>query len=236
MCRAGIACVYSAQPPTGRESKGALERTSKKPSEVRRFPLFTAARAIVAPLSSSESDSASEHSPNNRSSGPILAVHSAYEAVKDELPEILRLFSRSTNTWLPFVTESQLNTFRYQHEATLNIETIVLLLAIYLVTKEPPEDSSLETVYSVLKSTHCNLHSTNAQLIPIIQAGLLIALYEQGQALHRTSYMTIGAAVRLAQVAGFHKSINIDLDNAPVPRATLEQQRHVWWTAVLLER
>lgn len=148
--------------------------------------------ANTAPPSPPESDSASEHSYNNRSSSSSLTVHSAYHAIKHELTEILRIFSLSTNTWLPIVTEPQLNHLKSHNDHPPDIETCLLLLSIYIITKEPPEGGSLEGIYSVLKSLHSNLHTTNVQAIPVIQCGMLLALYEQGQSLHQVSYMTIG--------------------------------------------
>lgn len=149
---------------------------------------------------------------------------------------ILRVFSLSTNIWLPFLTENEISQLKSLDGSTPEVETIILLLSIYLVTKEPPEGGTLENIYTVVKQCHLSLHTTNGPVGLIIQSGMLLSMYEQGQALHLVSGMTLGSMIRLAQLSGFHRTININLKTVGPSRETLEEQRRVWWTLVVLER
>lgn len=104
------------------------------------------------------------------------------------------------------------------------------------MTKRPIDGGSLHSLYTGLKRFHSNLHTISTQSIPTIQAGMLLAIYEQGQSLHQLSYLTIGACVRMGQVAGMHKTLHTDLNAAGPRQEELQQHRHMWWCLVILER
>ena len=220
----------SQRPSNGAASPESWDQKKTLPS------LFN--RSLTAPPSPPDSEKeGSERSYSHRPSEVTWTVYSAYGQIKHELKEILPLFSLTLNTWLPIIPEAQLKHLSTLEESTPDLETSALLLSIYLVTKEPPQDGSLETIYTVVKGVHSTLHTTTAHPVPIIQIGMLLALYEQGQAIHRVAFMTIGAAVRLAQLEGYHKSISINLDQRDVEKQEqLRLQRHVWWLLVVVER
>jgi hypothetical protein len=163
-------------------------------------------------------------------------IYAPYHAVKHELPEIVRLYLATVNTWFPIVAESRQSDLDTRNGSVPDAETCTLLLAIYLVTKQPTDGANLDSLYSGLKRYHSNLHTISTKSIPIIQAGILLAMYEQGQSLHQLSYLTIGAAVRVAQAVGMHRTLEIDLETVDTNRAELEHQRHVWWVLVIMER
>lgn len=254
--RAGIKCVYSEQPPTGRKLVSHnLHNTTHVPSAARLLLVDHNARQAFEPLlpnitiprffprpangpPSPDSDSAADNPfLNSKAISRLTApIYTPFHAIKHEIGEILEVYMQTVNMWLPMITDAQVPHLKNQDGSTPDAETCTLLLAVYLVTKQPSEGTNLDSLYTGLKRFHSDLYTISTQSVPIIQAGMLLAIYEQGQSLHQLSYMTIGACVRFAQAIGMHRSIRIEIDYESERREEMQQQRHIWWCLVILER
>ena len=73
--------------------------------------------------------------------------------------------------------------------------------------------------------------------LQVVQATLLIAVYEIGHAIFPAAYLTTGQSVRLGHVLGLH-------DRQSYPQvlkrmgawAEIEEARRTWWGCMLLDR
>ena len=71
----------------------------------------------------------------------------------------------------------------------------------------------------------------------MLQAGILIAIYELGQAIYPAAYLTVGACARF----GLGLAINT-LSKAPPGGVDerswneIEEKQRVWWAVLLLDR
>lgn len=173
---------------------------------------------------------------NNVVSKLTAPIYTPFHAIKHEIGAVFELYLETLNTWVPIVAESQYTRLSNRDGSTPDAETCTLLLAIYLVTRQPDDGVGLDELYTSLKRFHSNLYTISTQSVPIIQAGMLLAIYEQGQALHQLSYLTIGACVRLAQAVGMHRTLEKDIELASPSGGEMQEQRHIWWCLVILER
>lgn len=74
----------------------------------------------------------------------------------------------------------------------------------------------------------------------ILQAGILIALYETGHAIYPAAYLSVGACVRYGIALGIDKLV-LEPDGAHdglriYTQTEVEEQRRVWWALLLLDR
>lgn len=114
------------------------------------------------------------------------------------------------------------------------------MLAVHLVSqvyREVPRGrDSMDQLYHTTKGFHSILLSTGRSSIEVIQAGLLIAVYEYCQALHDTVYQTLGSCARMGYTLGFHKSLSPDILSDAQSNSVAERQRQVWWGIIIIER
>ena len=72
----------------------------------------------------------------------------------------------------------------------------------------------------------------------MLQAAVLIAVYEVGHAIYPAAYLTIGACARYGTMLGIDK-LGLDLMGdslGPLSWIEVEERRRVWWAVVLLDR
>ena len=249
-----VSCVYSSQPPTDR-----ADSLRSRVSEA--VPLYTLPeRANGAekpctppqtPLSSALFSTTSQVSAGQkllpvveirRAFDDLLSAqfHDAFNALRYELKATCNNYLDTINTSLPLVIDTELRTHLSNLDQITDTETRLLLLSIYLVTKMPVQfpdgGTDIGSLYAVIKPFYADFNFTRRISIPVIQAGLLIAVYEQGQALDDAAYLTIGACARMGQAIGLHKSLQEDLPSDPCARDLLQTRKHVWWILICLDR
>ena len=142
--------------------------------------------------------------------------------------------------WYPIIAKEELYE-RLEHlRSSPNADFTILVLTIYLVSRMyrqslRPRDG-LEKLYHTVKSFHSILLSTGRLSMDLVQAGLLLALYEHCQALHGVTYQTLGVCARMGYALGFHKTISPDIFPDTGDNSVIERQRQVWWCIITLER
>jgi hypothetical protein len=160
-------------------------------------------------------------------------------SLKDDFQKTCRTFAVSFNTWIPFLGERQIWDLAAQLTNYPPAESCALLLGIYLIAHKSRKVDTMEcirSIYPVLKTLHSRLMSSSSPTIEIIQAGLLIAVYEHGQQLGQESYMTIGACSRMGYSIGLQKTLQINPPCDPTAKAIFETQNQTWWCVIMMER
>lgn len=93
------------------------------------------------------------------------------------------------------------------------------------------EVSSMQTsIYFQVKALHFTLVSSGTPLTEVVQAGLLISLYEQGHGMVETARITMAACSRVA--------INLNIQNRRVQVSDTQDSEfgRTWWGLVILDR
>lgn len=114
-----------------------------------------------------------------------------------------------------------------------NVELANLLLSMYLVTRTPGELLSTNDMKSSLyfesKTLHTFLASSGSSSIEIVQAGLLISLYEQGHGMVEAAQITTAVCMRIAtKTKALHRENSPGIQNTEFGR--------LWWGLVTLDR
>jgi len=159
----------------------------------------------------------------------------------DILLSCSRYFSL-VHTWYPIISKVEFYDRLSSLQSSPKGDFSVLVLAIHLVSQVyrqiPRENNSLEQLYHTTKGFYSILMSTGRSSIEVIQAGLLLAIYEHHQALHDVIYQTLGACARMGYTLGFDKTLSQDILPGAQANSVAEsqRQRQVWWGIIILER
>lgn len=121
-----------------------------------------------------------------------------------------------------------------------NADFSCLVFTMYLTTLMYEESSAriddIDQIYDTAKRIHAMLLSSGRASIELVQAGLLIAIYEHSQALHDAAYQTIGGCARMGYILGFHETLSTEFRCEDRENSVAESQRMVWWGIIILER
>ncbi|KIW11562.1 hypothetical protein PV08_10863 [Exophiala spinifera] len=114
-------------------------------------------------------------------------------------------------------------------------DVTILLLAMYLITLEPPND----TIYITLRTIFTAVQTSIRTSIALIQASLLISCYEYTHGWLDAAYISVGACVRMGRLIGINR-LQGSRDDESLKSDTRETLKlveswNLWWGITILE-
>ena len=92
-------------------------------------------------------------------------------------------------------------------------------------------------LYTIAKNFFLTVESSGFTSIRLLQAGLLLCLYETGHAIYPQAYISVGHIGRLGQAIGLHDTDGVpQLALEPGSWDEMEERRRVWWAVYILDR
>lgn len=155
-----------------------------------------------------------------------------------ELRTVVEKYFATTHLYLPIVSKIRL----YQHLSNPahepGADLALLFLAMRLVSTPLPVGVAPQQTeaYADVKSLFTYVEAQNGFSIQVIQAALLIALYELGHAIYPAGYLTIGHCARLGYAMGIHDRGMPQMLARPQTWTEQEERRRVWWGVIVLDR
>ncbi|CEL03108.1 hypothetical protein ASPCAL04265 [Aspergillus calidoustus] len=102
-------------------------------------------------------------------------------------------------------------------------------------------DTERTSLYRLVKRFYAEVESTEGLCLQVLQAAVLIAVFEIGDAIYPAAYLTVGACARYGIAMGLDK-VNKDRMGGGT-RGTdaaswmdIEERRRVWWGVLILDR
>lgn len=152
----------------------------------------------------------------------------------DGVPSVTSTYFRTIDVWLPVIDAEtcvrRLETITQDD----NVELSSLLLSMFLVTRPPGNNSNLRDMQNPLyyetKTLYSFVFSSGRSTIEVIQAGLLIALYEVGHGMNEAAQITLAICSRMAMKmkAVKYRNSSRNIQNTEFGR--------LWWGIVTLDR
>ncbi|KAH8698843.1 hypothetical protein BGW36DRAFT_318480 [Talaromyces proteolyticus] len=150
---------------------------------------------------------------------------------------LLDVFFSTIHVWFPFISKSRLCK-QTADPASLPADTILLFLAMHLLCHNPRDDVHIGGVslYATVKQLLVVVESNGLLTLNMMQAAILIALYEICHAMYPAAYLSTGHCARLGYSVGLHDR------RAPrvFPKLTTwggnEELRRAWYAVMILDR
>jgi hypothetical protein len=156
-----------------------------------------------------------------------------------EIQSVIGAYFFSTFTWMGIVSKKKL----YQEipipSVALEADVALLVLCMKLVNDKVSVDTmgSRTPLYVTAKGFYRLVESNGIVSIRLLQAGVMIALYETGHAIYPEAYLTIGQCARIGMAIGLHDTAGIpQLGLDPQDWDDMEERRRVWWAYFILDR
>lgn len=101
------------------------------------------------------------------------------------------------------------------------------------------ESPKKATLYQIVKKFYSDVESTQEMCVEVLQAAVLIAIFEIGDAIYPAAYLTVGGCARYGIAMGLDK-INKDRMGGEyhrmLPWMEIEERRRAWWAILTLDR
>lgn len=153
----------------------------------------------------------------------------------DEIQLTAMRFFKHIHQWMPFISKKRFYDLYLQPAFRSRPDIVLLLLALKLITTFPPAGSRSPRTALYNSTKHFYLKVEESFSILVLQAGVLIALYELGHGIYPAAFLSIGACARYAHALGINVSRTAP-NRRVLTLVEVEERRRVWWAIVILDR
>ncbi|KAH6967597.1 hypothetical protein BKA56DRAFT_636383 [Ilyonectria sp. MPI-CAGE-AT-0026] len=137
--------------------------------------------------------------------------------------------------WLPILSKKRFKERVLNPLSASQPENTLLIAATKLVAENISGGDARTLLYTSVKLTFPRLEASGILEFKVLQAWILLAVYEIGHGIYPAAYLTIGSCVRYAGALGVDTSVErITAENAD--DLECEEQRRSWWAILLLDR
>ncbi|TFB00150.1 hypothetical protein CCMA1212_008224 [Trichoderma ghanense] len=142
-------------------------------------------------------------------------------------------FFKSVHTWMPIISKPQFCANLLSRLTYKRAELYLLVLSMKLCCAR--QTTRNNPLYQTVKQLHFKIETSGVLSVPVLQAAILVALYELGHGIYPAAFLSVGSCAQYATALGIDKSIL--LSNSPKAQWIEEEEhRRIWWAILVLDR
>lgn len=155
----------------------------------------------------------------------------------DDIRATASRFFAHIHSWMPFIAKKRFYDLYLPSPFQSRSDIVLLLLSLKLITTLPPTSprNTRTPLYYAVKHFHLQVEGSNIFSLPVLQAGVLLALYELGHAIYPAAYLSVGACARYGHALGISCSGSLQTKRV-LTLVEVEERRKTWWAIVILDR
>ncbi|KAL1868430.1 hypothetical protein VTK73DRAFT_3696 [Phialemonium thermophilum] len=183
---------------------------------------------------------------------PLSIPPDILEALQDgdQVQKDVDLYFRTVHVFFPIVSRLRLSQFM-STASEPHLDLALLLLTFRLMTSLPdrgsnteegegaaaPAPSAVVPLYDQVKKCLGLAEAAGVVSVRLLQATLLLALFEIGQALYPAAYFRVSHCASIGHAMGIHDRRNAtQLLPSPTSWTQMEELRRTWWGVLILDR
>lgn len=146
-------------------------------------------------------------------------------------------FFDTIQSWMPVISKKRFYNHYLYPLSPSQPDLALLFLCMKLISEVLPENTKnpQTSTYLTAKQFYLVLETAGILSIQVLQAGILISLYELGHAIYPSAFLSIGACARYAYALGINGNATSQISK-PLTWVEQEERRRVWWAIVILDR
>jgi Fungal specific transcription factor domain len=145
-------------------------------------------------------------------------------------------FFETVHTFMPIVSKARLFGKLLNPLVPCRGDVALLILSMRIITMLPAGGRMDRTPeYAAAKRFYTELEGIGAFSPQVLQAGVLIALYEYGHAIYPAAYLTIGGLARYGISSGIDGTGPSQMA-PPGDWIEAEERKRIWWGVLILDR
>lgn len=152
---------------------------------------------------------------------------------------IVGSYFTSTHSWLPIISKERMQRDLNVPLENTSADLASLYLCMRLVGERLPQalQNPQTSFYLSVKGYHFQVESAGLLSVPLLQAGVLLAVYEFGHAILPAAYITIGRCAKIGHAMGIHHGASSpQMLQPPTTWTEMEERSRMWWAVLLLDR
>lgn len=154
----------------------------------------------------------------------------------DKVRQNATTFFTNIHPWMPFISKTWAYKNLLSPLSPVHADSTLLLLSIQLINWVPSKATTPKTpIYLAAKRFLLELETAGLCTLRMLQARLLIGLYELGHCIYPAAFMTAGACARHGVLLGIDKDIK-QSNVTDVSQDRVEERKRVWWAVLILDR
>lgn len=157
-----------------------------------------------------------------------------------EAKPIATRYFEDIHTWMPIVSKyrfyNHLMNPLLEHRSDLTILLFCMRLISWSAVDHADGDKPRTRAYLAAKRLLVDAESAGLLTLPILQAIVLVAIYELGHGIYPAAYITIGTCARYGTALGIDRQQQSDTGSPSLSEVEHEERRRVWWAIVILDR
>lgn len=155
----------------------------------------------------------------------------------DDVRATASKFFEHIHSWMPFISKKRFYELYLPSPFQSRSDVVLLLLSLKLITTLPPTSprNPRTPLYHAVKHFHLQVEGSSVFSLPVLQAGVLLALYELGHALYPAAFLSVGACARYGHALGINCSGLLQTRRV-LTLVEVEERRKTWWAIVILDR
>lgn len=150
-----------------------------------------------------------------------------------DIQNIANTYFDSIHTWMPILSKKQFSSnlpnYLTHRKSELSLLVICMKLSSSLTT------TAKTVLYRTAKQFYCEIESSGILSVAVLQASVLIAIYELGHAIYPAAFLSVGQCARYAAALEIETSITSRILDK-LPWNEVEEQRRVWWSIIILDQ
>lgn len=151
----------------------------------------------------------------------------------DDIKGISTLYFDTIHAWMPIVSKKQFFENLPNRLTQRRSELFLLVLAMKLCCARittPRTD-----LYHAVKQFYFDMENSGALSIQVLQAAILIAIYEVGHAIYPAAILSVGSCARYASCLGIDTTARPP-KSMQLPWIEVEECCRIWWSIAILDR
>lgn len=183
-------------------------------------------------------DAAAFHQTRTTVPNPLLSPPQellSFLGTTSDVQEVVDLFFKTMHVWFPIIWRRPFSSPLTSSQ--FGADMVLLYACMKLINKAPVlGPPSRSTLYALAKDFSSYAESSGLLSIRLLQAVILLAVYEIGHGIYPAAYMTVGRAARLGTIMGLHKKGAQRIYDNSTSRGDNEEERRVWYSIIILDR
>ncbi|KAF3057607.1 hypothetical protein CFAM422_012402 [Trichoderma lentiforme] len=140
-------------------------------------------------------------------------------------------FFATIHQWMPIISRIRLHSLLTNQPIHQQVpDAILLLLSIKLILSVPEQNKSVSEIYVTTKQFFLMVETAGCFSLQLVQAGIMISLYELGHGIYPAAFSTIATCARYGTALGID-----DLAATDLMSAGGEEKLRVWWGILIVD-
>ena len=155
----------------------------------------------------------------------------------DDIRATASNFFEHIHSWMPFISKKRFYDLYLPSPFQSRADVVLLFLSLKLITTLPPTSpqNPRTPLYYTVKHFHLQVQDSSIFSLPVLQAGVLLALYELGHGIYPAAFLSVGACARYGHALGINCNESLQARRV-LTLVEVEERRKTWWAIVILDR